>query len=143
MIPFDHYTRPYRWSVLTSVGEIETFLNSLERVSEVATGFINVYGGILVSRYSMDILSPHKYSSQQFTLPISKFRPQDYTKEGYTIYWFLSKEDLQDFYEVKMKGSLRNIKPRKEVTTPTMFKNIIYQFQYENAVIVKIRDDKF
>ena len=143
MIPFDSYTKIYKWSVLVSVVNIEEALVGLGRGLERAAGFINIYGGLLVSRQSMDILSPHKYSRQQFTLPISKFGPQEYTEEGYTIYWFLSKEDLQDFYRVKKRASLRDIKPRKEVTISTIHDNTLYGFQYENAVLVKIEDDIF
>lgn len=143
MIPFDSYTKIYKWGVLVSVDKIEEALVGLGRGLERAAGFINIYGGLLVSRQSMDILSPHKYSGQQFTLPISKFGTQEYTEEGYTIYWFLSKEDLQDFYRVKKRASLREIKPRKEVTTPTIHENMLYWFQYENAILVKIEDDKF
>lgn len=144
MIQFDRYIKTYKWRVLVSVGSIGQALSNLERVSEVVAGYINVYGGLLVSRHSMDILCPHKYSEQQFTLPISKFGFQDYTKDGYTIYWFLSKEDLQDFYKVKGKASLRDIKPRKEVKTPIIVRNIPYRwFQYENAILVKIEDDIF
>ena len=143
MIPFDCYTKTYKWSSLVSKDNIEKVLMDSDRGFEMVAGFINVYGGLLVSRNSMDILSPHKYSEQQFMLPISKFGPQVKTKGGYTIYWFLSKEDLQDFYKVKKKVNLRNIKPRKEVITSTIFRNIVYRFQYENAILVKIEDDIF
>ena len=139
MIPFDCYTETYKWGTLVSIDNIEKALIDSDRSFEMVAGFINVYGGLLVSRHSMDILSPHKYSEQQFTLPISKFGSQKETERNYTIYWFLSREDLQDFYRVKKKVNLRNIKPRKEVMTSMIFRNIVYRFQYENAILVKNR----
>ena len=142
MIPFDNYAKSFRWNILVSKGNIEKALIDLKRSSEIILGLINAYGGILISENGMDILNPQEYSDKRFTLPLKIFDPKEFTLDGYTVYWFLNKGDLLDFYKAKNKASLKKIKPKKEVTQVKVSRDLSISVQYTNALIIKTEDDR-